>query len=295
MELLQLKYFQIAAKTQNFSRAAEELNISQPSLSMTISHLEDELGAKLFDRKGRNIELNESGAAFLARVNRIFFELENAKNEVSEINGTQSRRISLATTNPQLLSGILKKFLLEHKDIMITQRCDTRENVEKQLQSGEIDFGLAVPAISGDDIICRILKEEEIVLVVPESHRYADQKSIDLYKVAEDAFITLDHSYNFRKITDDICQSAGFTPNIKFEVGGSLIKDMLELNRGIALLPKYLIERPHEGKSHLKMLKIVSPNPKIQIGLSWQKQKYFSNVEKQFKDFFIENYNRLFA
>lgn len=295
MELLQLKYFQIAAKTQNFSRAAEELNISQPSLSMTISHLEDELGAKLFDRKGRNIELNESGAAFLARVNRIFFELENAKNEVSEINGTQSRRISLATTNPQLLSGILKKFLLEHKDITITQRCDTRENVEKQLQSGEIDFGLGVPAISGDDIICRILKEEEIVLVVPESHRYADQKSIDLYKVAVDAFITLDHSYNFRKITDDICQLAGFTPNIKFEVGGSLIKDMLELNRGIALLPKYLIERPHEGKSHLKMLKIVSPNPKIQIGLSWQKQKYFSNAEKQFKDFFIENYNRLFA
>jgi hypothetical protein len=56
-----------------------------------------------------------------------------------------------------------------------------------------------------------------------------------------------------------------------------------------------LIERPHDGKSHLKMLKISSPNPKIQIGLSWQKQKYFSNAAKQFQDFFIENYKGQFA
>ena len=64
MELLQLKYFQMAAKMQNFSRAAEELNISQPSLSMTIAHLENELGAELFNRKGRNVVLNEAGEAF---------------------------------------------------------------------------------------------------------------------------------------------------------------------------------------------------------------------------------------
>jgi LysR family transcriptional activator of glutamate synthase operon len=67
MELLQLKYFQTAAKMQNFSQAAEMLNISQPSLSITIARLEDELNAKLFDRKGRNIELNETGRVFLEK------------------------------------------------------------------------------------------------------------------------------------------------------------------------------------------------------------------------------------
>lgn len=294
MELLQLKHFQIAAKMQNFSRAAEELNITQPSLSMTISHLEDELGAKLFSRKGRNIELNETGEAFLVRVNNVFIELENAKTEISQISGTQSKRISLATTNPQLLTVILKDFLLKYKDIVITQKCDTRENIEKQLLAGDVDFCLAVPAIIGNNTICRILKEDEVVLVVPEGHRYSRKTQIDLCQLADEPFIMLDQSYNFRKIAEDICKAAGFTPNIAFEVSGSLIKDMLELNRGIALLPKYLINRPHEGNSHLKMLKIVSPDSKIQIGLSWLKHRHFSSAAQQFQSYFIENYSRLF-
>ena len=113
--------------------------------------------------------------------------------------------------------------------------------------------------------------------------------------MAAEPFIMLDQSHNFRKIAEDICKSAGFNPNIAFEVGGSLIKDMLELNRGIALLPKYLIERPHGGNSHLKMLKIASPNSKMQIGLSWKSRKHFSCAAQQFQNYFIENYNWLFV
>lgn len=290
MELLQLKYFQIAANIQNFSKAAEELNISQPSLSMTISHLEDELGVKLFDRKGRNIELNQTGITFLSRVNMIFCELENAKKEISDIKIKESKRISLATTSPHLLSGILKEFFTQNGDITINQSCDTCNNLEKKLQTGDIDFCLTVPVIRGDNIECKILKQDEIVLIVPEDHRLADKKSIKLSEVAKDTFIALDNSYNFRKITDSICQSAGFTPLNGFEVDDSVMNDMLELKRGIALLPKYLIERPHAGKSGLKMLKIDYPNVEIQVGLSWCKHKYFSDSAKKFRDFFLENY-----
>jgi LysR family transcriptional activator of glutamate synthase operon len=294
MELLQLKYFQIAAKTQNFSQAAEELNISQPSLSMTIAHLEDELDSKLFERKGRNVVLNESGTVFLARVNAIFFELENAKNEIMDISGKQSRRISLATTSPRLLEGVLKEFLLKYGDVVINQKCEMLENIEKQLQAGDIDFALTVPAIKGDNVECKILKDDEVVLIVPENHRCANKKSISLIEVAGDPFITLDNSYNFRKISDSICKSAGFTPNIEFEVNDSLMNDMLELQRGIALLPKYLIERPHVGKSHLNMLKIDFPDSQIQIGLSWRKQRYFSDAAKKFRNFMIEHYRLQF-
>lgn len=112
MELLQLKYFQTAARLQHISRAADELNVTQPSLSITISRLEDELGVRLFDRKGRNVKLNKAGQAFLDRVNTVFCELESAKEEVQEISGMLSKHISIATTNPRLLSGILTNFLL---------------------------------------------------------------------------------------------------------------------------------------------------------------------------------------
>ncbi len=294
MELLQLKYFQIAAKTQNFSQAAEELNITQPSLSITIARLEDELNAKLFDRIGRNIILNETGETFLNRVNTIFCELDNARNEISNIAGKQSNNIAFATTSPRLLSGILKEYLSEHRNAVINQRCEIFENAEKLLQSGKVDFCLTVPALTGKNIETKILKEDEIVLIVPDSHRYAGRASIRLNEVAEDSFITLVNNYNFRKITDSICQSAGFSPKIAFEVDDMLMEEMLELERGIALLPLYMIKRPHAGSRNLSMLKIEEPDTHISIGLSWLKSKYFSDTSKCFRDYIIENYRKYF-
>ncbi|MCY8819109.1 LysR family transcriptional regulator, partial [Bacillus atrophaeus] len=82
MELLQLKYFQTVAFTEHVSKAAKLLNIAQPSLSLTIRRLEDELGTKLFERKGRNIQLSSSGKILLKHVNRIFTEIENAQMEI---------------------------------------------------------------------------------------------------------------------------------------------------------------------------------------------------------------------
>lgn len=294
MELLQLRYFQIAAKTQNFSQAAEELNITQPSLSITISHLEDELNAKLFDRKGRNVILNETGVAFLQRVNKIFCELENAKTEISNITGRQSNHISLVTTSSQILSGILKKYLSLHRNVVINQRCEIYEDAEKQLQSGEIDFCLTVPALTGKNIETKILKDDEIVLIVPNNHRHAARTSIRLNEVAEDSFITLEKNSSFRKITDSICQSAGFSPRIAFEVDDMLMEEMLELERGIALLPLYMIKRPHAGSRNLSMLKIEEPNTHISIGLSWLSSKYFSDTSKCFRDYIIKNYSKYF-
>lgn len=291
MELLQLKYFQVAAKIQNFSQAAEQLNITQPSLSITISHLEHELNAKLFDRKGRNIELNEVGLAFLDRVNRVFCELESAKNEIIDITGKQSNHISLMTTNPRLLSGVLKQYLMLHSNVVINQKCEVYKIAEKQLQSGEIDLCLTVPVVKGTNIECKILKEDEVVLVVPNNHRFAGRASIRLNEVAEDSFITLAHDYSFRTITDSICQSAGFSPRIAFEVDDVLMEEMLELERGIALLPLYLIKRPHFGTRNLSMLKIEEPDTRISIGLSWLKSKHLSHTSRCFREYLIENYS----
>jgi LysR family transcriptional activator of glutamate synthase operon len=295
MELLQLRYFQTAAKTQNFSKAAEELNISQPSLSITISRLEYELNAKLFDRKGRNVVLNEAGIVFLNRVNKVFCELESAKNEISNISGKQSKNISIAITSPRLLSGVLKAYLEQYNDVVINQRCEIYENAKKLLLSGEIDFCLTVPAISDENIECKILKEDELVLVVPNSHKFAEQSSIHLSEMSEEYFITLIHNYNFRIITDSICQAAGFSPKIAFEVDDMLMEEMLELKRGIAILPLYMIKRHHAGIRNLSMVKIDDPDAHMTIGLSWLRNKYFSDTAKCFRDYMIQNYINYFC
>ena len=257
MELLQLKYFQTVARLQHISRAAEELNVTQPSLSIMISHLEDELGTRLFDRKGRNIGLNQAGYAFLSRVNTILSDLKSAQDEVRELAGSLSRRISIATTNPRLLSGILKSFLSSHGDLVVRQCCETSEVIGKLLRSGNVDFCLTTPPIEGKGIESTVVGEDEIVLIVPKDHRYAHRSSIRLGEVAGDPFITLVQSYNYRSITDALCRSAGFVPNIAFEVDDALMSEMMSLGRGIALLPTYAILPYRKDKSwDLTMLRL---------------------------------------
>ena len=103
MELLQLKYFQILAEYQHMAHAAEALNIAQPTLSKSISRLEFDLGVKLFDRRGRNIQLNECGATFLQHVNNIFYQLDEGMQELNAISQIQQRNISLALNIPSIL------------------------------------------------------------------------------------------------------------------------------------------------------------------------------------------------
>src|SRR3954451_21402647 len=113
MELLQLRYFQTVAYMEHISNAAKKLNISQPSLSLMIKRLEDEMGTPLFDRIGRNIQLNESGKLFLKHVNTIFSEIENAKMEIQNRYNETHKKIMISISNPRFLSGVLFEYFNE--------------------------------------------------------------------------------------------------------------------------------------------------------------------------------------
>ena len=125
MELTQLRYFQTAAYYQHISRAAEELNISQPALSTMISRLEKELGVPLFDHNGRSIILNQNGQRFLQRVNHILMEVENSKRELQDIADEGDNSISLAVSSSQFLQG-MHAFMSQHPNYKYTADADKK-------------------------------------------------------------------------------------------------------------------------------------------------------------------------
>lgn len=103
MELLQLQYFQVIARTQNISAAAEQLHISQPSLSQILKRLEQEVGAPLFDRVGKRIVLNAYGAVLLKHVEKVFTALDNAALEIQTLCGTASKTVNLSILSASML------------------------------------------------------------------------------------------------------------------------------------------------------------------------------------------------
>lgn len=292
MDLLQLKYFQAVARHQHITRAAKELNISQPSLSIMIGRLENEVGMQLFERIGRNIELNEAGKTFLSHVGQVFMELESAKRKLQELSGIKNNRISLATTSSRFLSGLLGEFLSIHPEIKFRQFVSSLEEIRNYLVTEEIDYCITSPPIEGVGIESFELLDDEIFLCVPLSHRYAQCKSIKLRDVADDNFISLAEGYSFRDVTDNLCNMAGFSPNVLFECDTALMSELLIIGKGIALIPKSA-EKMYQN-TPVALLKIEEPVCRRKISLSWLQGRYMSETARSMQPLIINYFKEAY-
>ncbi|GAB6991055.1 LysR family transcriptional regulator [Paenibacillus pini] len=292
MELLQLRYFQTVARTEHVTKASEELHISQPSLSKTISRLEADLGVPLFDRHGRQLQLNSYGKAFLERVDHIFMELQEGRRELQDLASLDRGSISLAVSIPKLLPDLLGSFLREFPNVSFHQRIESTSSMKRLLENGEVDFCITSLPIEGNELEWQSLMTEEIYLLTPPEHSLAKREAIRLIEAKDEAFIGMNAGYGFRDLTDEFCKEAGFTPNIAFEgddpetIGG-LVKQGL----GIAFIPALSIQQ--STRPTLARLKITEPNCQRTIGLSWSNRHYLSLAAQSFQKHVIQYFAKL--
>lgn len=291
MDLLQLKYFQVVARWENVTRAAEELHIAQPSLSKTIVRLEESLGVPLFERVGKRIRINRFGETFLRRVNRIFNELEDGQRELTDLAGFEHRNITVSTSSSRLMPNLFREYLTSNPDVKFRLRYITKQQeIQEQLLNGEIDLSICFFPIAHSEIHCEPLLTEEIFLAVPPTHRLAHRKSIHLNEIANESFISVTTDFELWEITNKFCQQAGFTPNITFEIESiDVIVNLVNAGLGVAFLPAYWqqvnkINRPVQ-------LHIESPSCERTIWLSWMKERYMSEATHGFKKFAIEYFS----
>ncbi|MGE7215399.1 LysR family transcriptional regulator [Priestia koreensis] len=286
MELLQLKYFQTVAYTEHISKAATQLNIAQPSLSLTIKRLEDELQTNLFDRKGRNIQLSSSGKILLKHVNRIFTEIENAQMEIKAEEHQMLNSIKISISNSRFLTGLISGYINEFPHSKILQGIGIRDEIMTSLKKGEIDLGITGHPIEDDEIESHVLIDEDIVLVLPYGHRLTGKGDISLRYVSNEVFITLANNEEYSDFTTMLCEKAGFTPTIAFEVDSSLLVEIIKLDQGVALLPISVCKA-----LGLNYIKIKDSAATYSVGLSWLKHKRLSSAVSAFRDFIVSYYH----
>jgi len=247
MELRQLAYaIQIAAE-RNFSRAAEKLHIAQPSLSQQLSKLEKEIGVLLFQRSTNSVELTHAGSLFVAKAQSILDMVEQLKKEMEDISQMKKGRLvvgSMPITGPTILPFIVPVFQAAYPDIEISLVEETSANLERLTSSGQTDISLLSLPLFEDSLVYETLLEEEIVLAVPPAHPLAARKTpIDLAELGHERFIAMKKGQGFRKLTLELCQQAGITPNIVFESSNmETVQALVAAGMGIAFVP-YLISR----------------------------------------------------
>lgn len=235
MEMLQLKYFRVVAQSMNLTRAAEQLYISQSSLSQTIHRLESELGYPLFDRKGKRIELNDNGKIFLKCVNQIDITLDSAKQELAESNNRIQQQMSIHIGCASLFLPELLTYLKKNNKDFKFFIMQWNHNVQ------DIDADLEIVAEKEpivDNNSCLLLKER-ILLALPKEHLLNNKKDISISDLYEEEFISLNLEWSLSNTITEKCSAIGFEPNISIQVDNpTLMRNLLKNNLGIALIPE---------------------------------------------------------
>jgi DNA-binding transcriptional LysR family regulator len=294
MELLQLKYFQTVARLEHMTKAAEQLQIAQPSLSKTISRLEEDLGVPLFDRENRQIRLNAFGKIFLHRVERAFAELNEGKREILELANRNQNNITLAVSIPRVLPDLLRSFIMENPEVRFQQFLESTSSMKRLLEDAKIDYCISSVPIEGSDIVWEPLMTEEIFLIVPPDHRLAGRDRIKLDEVKNEPFITMNTGFGFRNLTDEFCREAGFVPHIAFEVDEpGVIGDLVRQGLGIAFVPEMTWSAQRNPLPN--RLRIVHPKCQRTIGLAWSKRRYLSSSAQAFRLFVKEYFSKISA
>jgi DNA-binding transcriptional LysR family regulator len=287
MDLLQLRYFQVVARTEHITRAAEELSIAQPSLSKTILHLEKEIGISLFDRHGRSIRLNQFGKAFLEHIETIFRELEEGQRKVRAMAGLEYGEISLVTASVCWLPALLHRFQVLHPSVHFRLSQYPLAELPHQLETGACDFCFLSTPLMKPGIQWRPLRTEEFLLVVPPTHRLAGQESVPLREVAHEAVVIEKVGYGIRDLIDNFCQQAGFTPTVSYEIDEpAALYEFVKAGLGVAISPA--IMKKQISEQGLRSLHLTNPTCQWTFGIAWHQKHSLSQAAHAFLQFIME-------
>ena len=294
MDLLQLQYFLKLANIQHVSKTAELLHISQPSLSATIKKLEVELGVPLFTRKGRSITLSPYGEAYKSYVEEAFLALENGKRTIDTMLKTEAGTLNLGMLSPYVWTEVFQEFAQEYPDVQVNRLSAEGFHFIDRLLDGTIDMYLGglngIDVLSAGKLQYHTLFEDDMVLLVPDSHPLAAETSIDLRQCGDLGFINLESGTNLQQFIDVLFDRAGVEPRVIMVCDYTIRDQMVADNHGVSVTTQ-LSARKTDARN-VTYIPISYPAEKRKLGLVWRRGQVFSPAMQYFFDAAQDFYSR---
>ena len=292
MELNQLRYFQKVARTKSVTKAAQELFISQPSLSQSLGRLESSLGTPLFSHQpGKSLQLNEAGWLFLKRVDAAFAELEEGVNELRQLSDQDSMQVSIASSIHDLCDDIMIDYFGLHPDVSIAQRLVEINSLTDLLLGDEVDFAISPCPLNDVRLDCRPIYTEELMGVVGPGHRLYGRPQVDRSELLDERFIC-NYSESDRNFLEMLFEDSGREFDIMLESNEpNVIRRMVETGLGVAFRPARLVMRrhdAHDGRREINWaFRITGYTYDTPTCISKKRERYLLRSAKTFYDFIV--------
>jgi DNA-binding transcriptional LysR family regulator len=292
MELWQLRTFREIAETLNFTKASENLYLTQSAVSHQIKALEDELGVRLFIRGARGVTLTDAGEAALEHAVRILEEAEKMRQSVAERESSIVGRVRVAAATQALVhlfAPLFEEFMDAHSQVdLVFRTTPSTEQTIDDILNGIADIGFASLPVYSPNLEVEELFEDELSLVVGPKHRFAGIGTVSAKQLEGERWILFERGASIRRASDRFFKKLSFEPEMALESNDTyFIKLMIEHGLGISLIPSWAVqEEIFQGK--LASAKIKGHKLKRSVAMVSLKGNPSAPI-REFAKFVIEN------
>jgi DNA-binding transcriptional LysR family regulator len=283
MDIRQLQYVWEVVRYKSFTKAAEALHITQPTISKMIRNLENELGTDVFVRNGKRVELTDAGQVIYSRAQHILHSFENLSSELNDLTHLKNGRIRIGLppmVGANFFPTVMSQFRKQYPGIILQMVEDGSKKIEAGVGDGTLDVGVVLLPIAEEQFDYFSFVDKILKLVVHPTHRLAEREQVALSELAQESFISFreDFTLHDRIITE--CLRAGFQPNVLYESSQwDFISELVAANLGIAMLPETICATldPHR----VSTISLVDPVIPWQLAMIWRKEGYLSFAARE--------------
>lgn len=289
MELDQLRYFLKVAERGNFTRAAEDLMISQSALSRSVQKLEDELGQPVLERKTRSVVLTEAGLLFQSRAHQVLSILEDTKAEITDDGVSGRIRVgAIPTIAPYYLPKILQEFSDDYPKSTLVVQENTTDELLKCCAQGDIDLAILALPVPAKYLESEELFDEELLLVLPPNHPLVDKKNIRLTDVEPYPFVLLDEAHCLSDNIVSFCRQRSFQPvGVERTSQLVMVQELVSLSHGVSMVPQ--MARVLDQSSRRVYRSLAGRKPMRKVGIVWNPYRFQSKLIKAFREHLVRD------
>jgi DNA-binding transcriptional LysR family regulator len=239
--LRQLRVFIEVARLQSFSRAGDEIGLTQSAVSRCVRELEVEIGVKLVDRTTREVQLTDVGANLIASIPRLLNDLDDALREIREIGEQRRGRVVVAaspTVACRLMPEVVAACGRQFPYITLGLRDDVQSDVVRKIRSGEVDFGVIIGPFAAEDLETVCLTTDSFCVVVRGDHALAQREQVAWTELDGERLVMLDYASGSRPLIDAVMSEQGVSARVVQELGHpATVFGLVEAGVGISVLP----------------------------------------------------------
>jgi DNA-binding transcriptional LysR family regulator len=285
MDIRDLEVFLSVAKHLNFTRAGDEIHLSQPSISVRIRKLEEELGIKLFEQLGKRVALTEAGQMLVPYARRVVAALDDARHAVEEFQGLERGTLRIgASTTPgmYLVPKFIATFKLKYPKIETRLEIKDTRQIEGEIIRNEFDFGFVGGHLVGNEVEVMPWLTDEIVLVAPNGHPLTQKKWARLSDLKGEQFISREQGSATRAAVEDKLRASGLELATVMEMNNpEAVKKAVQSGLGVAFLSRHAVETELKAQTLAAvMVKDLLLNRELKI--VYRKDKHLSRAARAF-------------